>query len=207
MFNTTEKRERALGVKLFLKGKRCSSAKCAVIRRQQKPGQHGAARVRAMSEYGTQLKEKQKFQFSYGIRESQVRSLFTKALKSSAITGQTFLSLLESRLDNVVFRLGFAESRSIARQMVSHGHITVNGRKLNIPSYSVSLGDVISIRKESRDLKNFLELANYLKKYEAPVWLSLDKEKLEGKVLEKPKDFDISFDVNLVVDYYSKSVK
>ena len=207
MFNTTEKRERSLGVKLFLKSKRCSSPKCAVIRRQQKPGQHGAARVRAMSEFGTQLKEKQKFQFSYGIRESQVRSLFTKALKSSAITGETFLSLLESRLDNVVFRLGFAESRSVARQMVSHGHITVNGRKLNIPSYSVRLGDIISIRKESRDSKNLLDLPNYLAKYEAPVWLSLDKEKLEGKVLEKPKDFDVNFDVNLVVDYYSKSVK
>ena len=207
MFNTTEKRERSLGVKLFLKSKRCSSPKCALIRRQQKPGQHGAARVRAMSEFGTQLKEKQKFQFSYGIRESQVRSLFTKALKSSAITGETFLSLLESRLDNAVFRLGFAASRSVARQMVSHGHITVNGRKLNIPSYSVRLGDIISIRKESRDAKSFLDLAGYLGKYEAPVWLSLDKEKLEGKVLEKPKDFDVTFDVNLVVDYYSKSVK
>ncbi len=207
MFNTTEKRERSLGVKLFLKSKRCSSPKCAVIRRQQKPGQHGAARARAMSEFGTQLKEKQKFQFAYGIRESQVRSLFTKALKSTEVTGDTFLSLLESRLDNVVFRLGFADSRSVARQMVSHGHITVNGRKLNIPSYSVNLGDVVSIRKESRDAKIFTNLAETLKKHETPVWLSLDKEKLEGKMLEKPKDFDVSFDVNLVVDYYSKSVK
>lgn len=207
MFNTTEKKERSLGVKLFLKAHRCTTPKCAHVKRAKKPGMHGGARARALSEYGTQLKEKQKFQFSYGLRETQVKSLFKKALKTAEVTGDKFRSLLESRLDNVVFRLGFAPSRSVARQLVNHGHILVNGRKTNISSFSVSVGKTISIKPQSQAMNMFKDLGESLKKYEPPVWLSLDKSKLEGKMIQKPSDFDNSFDVNLVVDYYSKAVK
>lgn len=207
MFNTTEKKERSLGVKLFLKATRCQSGKCVTVRRPTRPGMHGKSRMRAPSEYGMQLREKQKFQYSYGLREGQMKRIFIKALKNPAVTGDMLMSLLERRLDNLVFRLGFAASRSIARQVVNHGHILVNGRKTNISSYQTKIGDIIAIRPQSSGLTLFKDLGNTLKKYESPVWLALDKDKIEGKVVALPKDFDTFFDVNMVVDFYSKAVK
>lgn len=205
MFNTSEKRERSLGAKLFLKASRCMSPKCVTIRAPHGPGAHGKSRKRGSpSEVGLQLKEKQRIKATYGIREAAMRQIFEKASKNPGITGQMILVMLESRLDNVVYRLGLAPSRSVARQLVGHGHITVNGRRVDIPSYAVRIGDIISIRKESKDHPAFKDLAERVKKYEPPVWLGLDKEKMEGKALSPPKDIDILFDVHLVVDYYSK---
>ncbi len=203
MFNTKEKRERSLGTKLFLKGARCLGPKCAAVRRPTPPGPHTKMR-RKLSEYGKQLQEKQRIQWSYGLRERQLAQLFAKALKNPAVTGDMVLRLLEQRLDNVVFRLGFAPSRSVARQLVGHGHLTVNGRRVTIPSYQVKMGDAIAVREGSKDHPLFKELSNTLKSYEPPQWLSVDKEKHAGKVRSAPKDFDMEFDVGMVVDYYSK---
>jgi len=203
MFNTREKRERSLGTKLFLKGARCIGPKCVTVRRPTRPGPHTKMR-RSMSEYGKQLQEKQRIQWSYGLRERHMARLFAEALKNPAVTGEMVLRLLEERLDNVVFRLGLASSRSVARQLVGHGHLLVNGRKVTIPSYRVKPGDVITLRRESKDHPLFKELPNALKNYEPPQWLFIDKDKLEGKVISRPKDFDMEFDVGMVVDYYSK---
>lgn len=205
MFDTREKKERALGTKLFVKPYRCNSPKCAMVRHPQKPGIHGGARRRGqLSEFGQQLKEKQKIRFTYGIRERYLENIFKKALKNPAATGEMLVNLLERRLDNVVFRLGFAPSRSVGRHLVSHGHILVNGRKTTVPSFQAKVNDVVSVRPQSKENFSFKELPAALKKYEPPVWLSVDADKLEGKVVSLPKDFEISFDVNLVVDYYSK---
>jgi len=206
MFNTREKKERALGVKLFLKGARCLSPKCVTARRPSRPGVHGKGR-RTLSEYGEQLREKQKFQWSYGLREASLKRVFHEAIQNPSVTGEVLLSLLERRLDNVVYRLGLAASRSVGRQFVGHGHIMVNGRRVTIPSYRVRPNDVIAVRLQSRGHAAFKDFAATLKNFEPPAWLFLDKEKLEGKVLSLPKDFDTSFDVNKVVDYYSKVVK
>ncbi len=203
MFDTREKKERSVGVKLFLKGDRCNSAKCAMIRHPNRPGAHGKRRV-SLSEFGQQLKEKQKIKFSYGLRETQMKNIFAKAAKNPGITGNIILQILERRLDNTVFRMGFAPSRSVARQLISHGHIVVNGRKITIPSYAVAVGNKISVRPQSKDHPALKNLAENLKKYEPPVWLSVDKEKLEGTVVTLPKDQESLFDVNMVVDYYSK---
>lgn len=204
MFNTQEKRERALGTKLFLKAHRCNSPKCATIRNPQLPGVHGKARRRPPSEVGIQLREKQKIKAAYGIREAAMSKVFASANKNPGVTGQMIGVFLERRLDNVVYRLGFAPSRSVARQLVGHGHITVNGRKVSIPSYLVRVNDAIAIRAQSAAHPLFANVRESLKQYEVPVWLSLDKEKLEGRVVSAPKDFDMPFDVNMVVDYYSK---
>ncbi|HEY4475800.1 MAG TPA: 30S ribosomal protein S4 [Candidatus Paceibacterota bacterium] len=207
MFNTKEKKERALGTKLFLKSSRCLSPKCVTVRRPTRPGAHGRDRQRPLSEFGQQLKEKQKFQWSYGLREAQMKKVFRQALKNPAVTGNMIVSLLERRLDNVVYRLGLALSRSVARQLVGHGHITVNSRKVTVPSYLVRAGDVIAIREQSKNNPVFKDLNISLKKYEPPIWLYIDKEKYEGKVVSPPKDFEVPFDVSMVVDYYSKVVK
>ncbi len=207
MFNTTEKRERRLGTRLFLKGTRCQSPKCVNARRPTPPGAHGKDRQRPLSEFGTQLREKQKFQWSYGLREAQMKRVFKEAMKNPAVTGDVFLSFLERRLDNVAYRLGFGASRAVARQLVGHGHLFVNGRKVTVPSYRVRPNDVISIRPQSKEHAGLKDLAETLKAYEPPTWLSMNKETLEGKVVAMPKDFDNSFDVNMVVDYYSKVVK
>ncbi|TSC96962.1 MAG: small subunit ribosomal protein S4 [Parcubacteria group bacterium Athens0714_26] len=204
MFNTSEKKERALGVRLFLKANRCNSAKCAAVRRPQKPGIHGKSRRRGISEYGQLLNEKQKIRFSYGLRESQLRKVFETASRNPGVTGDMMMQLLERRLDNVVFRLGFAPSRSVARQLVSHGHILVNNKKVTIPSYLLRIGEKIVIRPQSKDNPVFKDLNITLKKSEPPVWLNMDTEKYEGRVVALPKDFDLPFDVNMVVDYYSK---
>jgi small subunit ribosomal protein S4 len=204
MFDTREKRERRLGAKLLLKAERCNSPKCATVRRPYPPGIHGKKRGAALTEYGQQLQEKQKVKFTYGIREAQMKKIFMAAAKNPGVTGEMIISLLERRLDNVVFRLGLALSRSIARQLINHGHILINNRKTRVPSYQVNIGDIITIRPQSKDHRVFKDLAINLKRYEPPIWLIIDKEKFEGKILSLPKDFEIPFDINMVVDYYLK---
>lgn len=207
MFDTRSRKERALGTPLQLKPFRSASPKSAILRRPQRPGQHGASRRRAPSEFGEQLKEKQKFKYTYGLREAQIRNTFKKASKSPSNTGPLFISLLERRLDNVVFRLGLAPSRSVARQVVGHGHIQVNKRRVSAPSYQVKANDVIRIRPESKDHPVFKDLGEKLKKYETPSWLSIDPVSFEGKVVTLPVNVESPFDISLVVDYYSKIVK
>jgi small subunit ribosomal protein S4 len=208
MFNSSSKKERRLGTPLFLKPFRSATGKAAMARRPGKPGQHGQARTRrGGSEFGKQLAEKQKIQFTYGIRDSQMRIIFKKASKSLSTTGPLFVSLLERRLDNVVYRLGIAPSRSVARQIVGHGHIQVNGKRVNIPSCQTKVGDVIAIRPQSKEYGMFKDLADRLKKADAPNWLTLNPETATGTVKMLPKDIDTGFDISLVVDYYSKLVK
>lgn len=204
MLRIKEKKERALGVKLGLKPFRCSSPKCAATRRPQRPGVHGGKYRRQISEYGQQLREKQKLRFTYGLSERQLANAFKKEKKSGGSIGEMLINALERRLDNVVFRLGIAPSRSVARQLVSHGHIIVNGRKVTVPSYKVKVGDIVSIRPQSKDYSIFKDLPAKLERYDAPVWLQLDAKKMEGKVVSQPKDVDAPFDMNLIVDYYSK---
>ncbi len=203
MLHVKEKKERALGTKLFLKGERCGSSKCALTRRPYRPGMHGKKR-KNISEYGHQLLEKQKIKYSYGLNETQIKKIFQEALKSSANIKDFVIKELESRLDNVAFKLGFAPSRRVARQLISHGHIAVNNKKVKVPSYKVNIGDVISIRPQSKNITNFKDLENNLKKYQPPTWLFLDKEKMEGKVLAFPQEVDGQFDINVVVDYYAR---
>jgi len=207
MFNTKEKKERRLGVKLFLKPNRCLSPKCVSVRRPTRPGVHGKARRRVLSEFGQQLHEKQKFQFSYGLKENQMKKIFIEAVKNPEVTGDMIVSLLERRLDNVVFRLGFTPSRSVARQAVSHGNILVNGKKVKSSSYRTKVGDVITVRNKAKDSLVFKDMPETIKKLEHPVWLEVNPETGEGKVVSSPKDYEMPFDVNLVVDYYSKVVK
>ena len=204
MLKIKEKKERALGMKLFLKGERCNSPKCAIVRRPYRPGVHGRKRTRAKSEFGTQLLEKQRIKISYGLGEKQLSKIFKDTMKKSGVTGDLIVSYLERQLSNTVFRLGLAISRTVARQLISHGHIFVNGKKITASSYLVKKGDVIFINPSSRELLIFKNLADTIKKHETPDWLDLNAEKLEGKVKELPKNIEVPFDVNLVVDYYSK---
>jgi small subunit ribosomal protein S4 len=195
-----EKRERALGTKLFLKAIRCASPKCAMIRRPSKPGIHGGKKRRQTgSEYGRQLQEKQKIQFTYGLNNRQMRRLFRGKKEANKV-----LEFLEQRLDNIVFRLGLTGSRIIARQLISHGHFLVNDRKVNIPSYRTRIGDKIVLDSNSRKLKIFEGLDLKLKKSDLPKWLKLDREKLSGELISKPEDINLPFDLNLVVEYYSR---
>ncbi|MFA6977322.1 MAG: 30S ribosomal protein S4 [Anaerovoracaceae bacterium] len=191
------------GQKLFLKGERCYSTKCAMEKRSYAPGQHGQGRKK-VSEYGTQLREKQKAKRFYGLQETQFRNLFDKADKKKGITGENLLIFLETRLDNVVFRLGFASSRKEARQLVTHGHFMVNGKKVNIPSYMVSAGDVIQVKEKSVSSPKFKEIKEMT--ITAPSWLSVDVEKLEGKVLMLPTrgEIDTPIAEHLIVELYSK---
>lgn len=198
-----EKRERSLGVQLSIRGERADSPKRAVIRKPYPPGQHGK-KFRKKSEFGLQLAEKQKIRFSYGLTDKQLKRIFKEGAGRAESAIQVITEKLESRLDNVVMRLGFAPSRSIARQLVSHGHILVNGKEVRTPSYEVSPEEVIAIAPSSRTHPVFEDLRERLKNYDPPVWLALDKEKLEGKVESLPRDVDFPFDINLVVDYYAK---
>jgi len=207
MFDTRERKERALGVKLGLKPFRSLSPKAAMVKKPSRPGQHGASRRRAPSEFGEQLSEKQKFKHTYGLREAQMRRTFKQASKSPSTTGPLFMSLLERRLDNVVYRLGIAPSRSVARQLVGHGHIHVNGKRVKSSSFQVKANDVIRIRPESKDHSAFKNLAETLKTHKTSSWLSINPETFEGKVLSAPRDLEIPFDISKVVDYYSKIVK
>lgn len=205
MIGPKEKRERALGEHLHLKGDRCLSPKCAVVRKPYPPGMHGPrGRRKSPSEFGLQIREKQKFKLSYGINEQNLRRLFKDAERKSGSTAEKLIELLERRLDNVVFRLGLARSRGGARQLIGHGHIFVNQRKVRATGFQVKQGDVISIRPESESKSAFSTLRETLKEYDPPSWLHLDKDKLEGRVLSPPQDLTPPFEVNLLVESFSK---
>jgi len=204
MKKSKEKQERALGMKLFLKGERCNSPKCAMVRRPNRPGMHGGKRRRALSEYGQQLLEKQRIKVSYGLREAQMLKLVKAAMEKSGAISEVIINELERQLFNVIFRLGLTSSRIVARQLINHGHFLVNGKKITSPSYAVKIGDIISIKPSSLTLLIFQDLSNKLKKYDPPEWLVLDKDKNEGRILSMPTDTDMPFDIGLVVDYYSK---
>ena len=190
--------------KLFLKGDRCYSAKCAVSLRPVPPGQHGQSRKK-VSEYGAQLREKQKVKRAYGMLEKQFRKYFDIAEKMNGITGENLLELLERRLDNVVYRLGLCESRPQARQFVMHGHILVNGKKVDIPSYIVNLNDVISIREKSMKIERIKALTEEASTT-VPKWLDLDSAKLVGTVVAMPQrdDIDLTIEEHYIVELYSK---
>jgi small subunit ribosomal protein S4 len=193
------------GQKLFLKGDRCFTEKCAVDRRTYAPGQHGQNRSKA-SEYGSQLREKQKAKRYYGLLESQFRSYFDMAVKMKGKKGDNLLSLLERRLDNTVYRLGFAMSRAEARQLVLHGHFTVDGKKVNIPSFLVKPGMVIALRDKSRSLDKFKATIEANSFRQPPKWLDYDANTLSAKVVALPERDDIDLPINeqLIVELYSK---
>ena len=204
MFATKEKHERALGVRLGLKPERCASGKCAMVKKPYRPGMHGKSRQRQPSEMKTQLQEKQRLRLTFGLRESAMRAAITEAIRKRGNTADILMSLLERRLDNVVYRLSFALSRSVARQLVGHGHICVNGRKVTIPSYRVKANDVITMRAQSKDHPILMAAREAFGKADVPVWLALDAEKAAGTVISLPKDVPLPFDIGLIIDYYSK---
>ena len=191
------------GTKLFLKGERCLSKKCAMERRPVVPGQHGMARKK-FTEYGRQLREKQKVKRAYGLLERQMYAYYQEAERQKGVTGETMLSLIERRLDNVVYRMGIGSSRAESRQIVNHGHICVNGKRVDIPSYQVKAGDVISVKENKRQKEMFKALKEV--KVVMPKWLEFDATKLEGKVLELPKreDIDLAIEEHLIVELYSR---
>ena len=191
------------GMKLFLKGDRCYTDKCAFVRRSYAPGQHGANKKK-ISGYGVQLREKQKAKRIYGVLESQFRSYYEKAENMKGITGENLLKLLEMRLDNVVFKLGYGASRNEARQLVTHGHFLVNGKKVDIASYKVSVNDVISVSEKSRGSEKFKTFAENPKAL--PKWLEANVENYEGKVVAEPtrEDIDVPVNETLIVELYSK---
>jgi small subunit ribosomal protein S4 len=193
------------GMKLFLKGERCYTEKCAIEKRNVPPGQHGRSRKQKLVGYGVQLREKQKVKRIYGVLEDQFRLYFQQAERTRGITGETLLQLLERRLDNAVYRLGFATPRPQARQLVRHGHFQVNGRKVDIPSYSVKVGDVVSVRESSRGNASILHAVEEVKGRGVPEWLSLDAA-MGGKVVSVPTREQINLPVQeqLIVELYSK---
>ena len=193
------------GTKLFLKGERCTSGKCAFDHRSTAPGQHGAARKK-VEEYGKQLREKQKARRYYGVLEGQFKHYYELAEKKEGITGQNLLIILETRLDNVVYRMGMAASRKEARQLVLHAHFTLNGKKVTIPSLLVKAGDVIAVKESSRDSVKIKELAEAMQSAITPKWLDVDKTALSAKVLSLParEDIDFEFEEQLIVELYSK---
>lgn len=193
------------GVKLYLKGDRCYSDKCAFSKRGYAPGQHGQGRKK-VSEYGIQLREKQKARRTYGVLEGQFRTYFDKADRQKGITGENLLVLLERRLDNVVYRLGFGSSRNQARQLVRHGHFTVNGHRVNIPSYQVKAGDVIQVKESSKESPIMKEMAEGIASKTVPAWLELSAADLSGKVVRYPnrEEIDIPIQEHLIVELYSR---
>ncbi len=194
------------GMKLFLKGDRCYSAKCAVTKRHTPPGQHGQARAKKMSEYGIQLREKQKCRRTYGVLESQFRKYYTMATNMRGVTGENMLGLLERRLDNVIYRLNLAGSRPQARQLVNHGHFRVDGKKVDIPSYLVKPGQIITVRERSRDMDYLKELREQGAAKPIPKWLDLDAANLTGKVVALPQrdDIDLTIEEHLIIEFYSR---
>ena len=193
------------GVKLFLKGQRCLTDKCAIERRNFAPGQHGKSRRPKLVGYGLQLREKQKARRFYGILEDQFRAYYEKAAAMKGVTGATLLSMLERRLDNVVYRLGLATSRAAARQLVRHGHILVAGRKVNIPAFQVSPGQEIAVRERSRQMQTILRALDLLGG-RVPHWLEFKRETMTGRVVSLPKREDVNFDIKeqMIVELYSK---
>ncbi len=193
------------GMKLFLKGDRCYTDKCAVDRRAYAPGQHGQRRSK-FSEYGVQLREKQKVRRIYGLLEKQFRSYFQRADRQKGVTGENLLILVERRLDNIVYRLGFTNTRNEARQLVRHGHFMVNGVKVNIPSFQVKPGDVIELREKSRKVTRIVEALDAAGRRGLPAFLDLDKDNFKGTVTSLPKREDIAQTINeqLIVEFYSR---
>jgi small subunit ribosomal protein S4 len=199
------------GVKLYLKGSRCDGPKCPIVKkspaRNYTPGQHGQRRTRRPSEYGLQLREKQKVRRYYGVLETQFRKIYAEAERKGGVTGDNLLQLLESRLDNTVFRMGFADSRQQARQLVRHGHFTVNGRKTDIPSFQVRAGDVIAVKSESRGKEYFVTGTDLLQSKQAPEWVSVSPTELSGRVITLPTRDQMEipqFNEALIVEYYSR---
>jgi small subunit ribosomal protein S4 len=193
------------GMKLFLKGERCFTDKCAIERRNYPPGQHGQGRHK-FSEYSIQLREKQKVKRIYGVLERQFRRYFHQAERSRTVTGETLLVLLERRLDNIVYRLGFANSRSEARQLVRHGHFSVNGKKVTIPSYLVGQGDRVAARERSRKVARIVDSLELSQRRGIPDWLELDREGFTGVVKTFPQRAELTMPINetLIVELYSK---
>ena len=194
---------RRTGCKLFLKGEKCVSGKCPLDKRMTVPGQHGAGRHK-VSEYGLQLKEKQKVRLAYGMLERQFRIFYEKAANAKGSTGENLLRMLECRLDNVVYRMGLGSSRDESHQIVTHRHIAVNGRTVNIPSYQVKVGDVISVRENKQDLEMFKALKGA--KLVTPKWIEFDSNTLTGKIIAMPMrdDIDMNIQEHLIVEYYSR---
>jgi small subunit ribosomal protein S4 len=192
-------------LKLFLKGERCYTDKCAIERRNYPPGQHGQKRPK-FSEYSIQLREKQKLKRIYGLLEKQFRRTFTRASREKGITGEALLILLERRLDNVVYRLGFASSRAEARLLVRHGHILVNGKRVNIPSYFVRVGDEVSVKEQSRQMARVLTAMEGAQRRGVPEWAELDRDACSGRIKLMPARSDVTMPINekLVVELYSK---
>jgi len=193
------------GVKLFLKGSRCMTEKCAIERRSYPPGQHGQGRQR-VSEYSAQLREKQKLRRIYGLQERQFRLIFGKAERQTGVTGERLLQLLECRLDNVIYRLGFASSRREARQMVNHGHFLTNGKKTDVPGYLVKAGDVITVRTRSQELASIQTALGGVESRGIPNWLDLDRDAFKGTVRALPTKDEIALPVNeqMIVELYSR---
>jgi len=194
------------GTKLFLKGHRCLTDKCAIEKRNFAPGQHGKSRRPKLVGYGLQLREKQKVRRLYGILEDQFRAYFEKAARMKGVTGENLLAMLERRLDNVVYRLSMAVSRAEARQLVRHGHILVAGRKVNIPSYQVALGQEIAVKEKSRQIVPILRALDLAGGRAVPPWLQLDRENAKGRMVSLPRREDVNFPIQeqMIVELYSK---
>jgi small subunit ribosomal protein S4 len=194
-------------MKLFLKGERCHTEKCAIEKRNFVPGQHGKDRKSKIQGYGLQLREKQKARRYYGVLEGQFRNLFEKASRQTGVTGENMLSILESRLDNVVLRAGFATSRAQARQLVRHGHVAVNGRRTNIPSFHVRPTDTVEVVEKSRKVTSIISSRDATAHYPSPNWLDVDRENFKARVIQAPKREDlvqIQLNEQLIVELYSK---
>ena len=194
------------GMKLFLKGARCYMAKCPIDQGHPAPGMHGAHKARKMSDYGTQLREKQRLRRQYGIQEGQFRRIYDEAIRHKGVTGDVLLQLLETRLDNVVYRLGFAQSRALARQFVRHNHVEVNGRKVNIPSYTLKVGEVVCVRDKDKSKAIAKTAFDSATQRQMPTWLKVDGAALSGEVLSIPTRDEIApiVDETLVVELYSR---
>lgn len=200
-----EKKSRSLGENLFLKTERSTTSKSAYLRRSYRPGMHGKRR-RQLSEHGRQLAEKQKAKFVYGLKERQLARYFANALKEKLSTPEALARILETRLDSVVFRMGLAPSRSIARSLVSHGHFSVNGRRTNVPSYALRPGDIVSLRSQSAS-KNFVEkIRQHLKRFEPPKWVTVEQETLKGTLVRWPTldELQIPYNLGRIIEFYSK---
>ena len=194
------------GMKLFLKGAKCFTDKCPIEKRNYAPGQHGKDRKTKIVGYGLQLREKQKAKRIYFVNENQFRNYYEDATRRKGVTGEVLIQTLESRLDNIVFRLGFATARRQARQLVRHGHISVNGKKVNIPSYQVRVGDEVSVREDARNSESLKAAIEYNSHQAAPSWIEVDRENMKGRITSLPKREDINLPVNeqLIVELYSK---
>lgn len=200
------KKCRREGQKLFLKGERCLTGKCSIDRRSYAPGQHGANKAK-LSEYGLQLRAKQKTKVYYGVSESQFRKYYEEAFRKEGVTSDILFGLLETRLDNVAYRMGIGTSRRESRQLVNYGMLTVNGKVVDVPSYQVRVGDVIAVRAEKKDNAAIKKLADHVKALNIVSWIEMDKDKLEAKIVRVPVREDVNLEVaeNLIIELYSKS--